>query len=158
MPKRGGPGGQLSKRQAIRRPPKFPVCCRMTINVVHQEMTRLHVPSPGFQNAQKNQTAIFFTQRHLAYFGPARDDQKARTLLRFENAKKTTKKQQMHFTNRIRALAAKTRRSRKAIAESTSDSTAAQLPIGSILISVACGRDSPRPKGCPGFGDLHTSK
>ena len=41
------------------------------------------------------------------------------------------RKTSMRFMNRIRALAAKTQRSWKAIAESTSDSTAAQLPRGS---------------------------
>ena len=60
--------------------------------------------------------------------------------------------------NRIRALGAKTRLSRKAAAESTSDSTAAQLPRGSIDTSVDCGPDSPRPKDCPGLGDPNTLK
>ena len=35
---------------------------------------------------------------------------------------------------------------------------AAQLPTGSILTSVACGPDSPRPKDCPGLGDPNTLK
>ena len=62
------------------------------------------------------------------------------------------------LTNRIRVRGAQMRRSWRATAESTSDSTAPQLPPGSIDTSVACGPDSPRPKDCPGLGDPNTLK
>ena len=38
------------------------------------------------------------------------------------------------------------------------DVLAAQVPPGSILTSVACGPDCPRPKDFPGLGDPNTFK
>ena len=59
-----------------------------------------------FSKRSKNQTSIFFTQRQRASLVPPRDGQNPCTLLRFENAKKQKNIKRMHFTNRIRALAA----------------------------------------------------
>ena len=81
------------------------LAANMLQNVVRQETTRIHVPSPSFQNAQKIKHRIFFTQRQRAQSVPSRSGPNPRTLLRFEN-KKNRKRPKMHFTNRIRALPA----------------------------------------------------
>ena len=42
--------------------------------------------------------------------------------------------------------------------ENVKDVLAAQVPSGSIVTSVACGPDCPRPKDCPGLGNPNTLK
>ena len=122
----------------------------MLQNVVRQETMRIHVPSPSFQNAKKNQTS-----KKKIYNGMCHDCVRQETAeihvpssgLKTQKNRKTSKNA---FHEWDPSAHCQNEGPKNELDECTVRFAAAQFPPGSIDASAACRPDSLRSRGPKG--------